>query len=267
MINKTIEYPCENRTNCHPIELLIGPGYYLFEVYGASGGNSSFEERKSIGGKGGYSKGIFRANYFQTLYVYAGGQGDFEWNLTSIGGSIAGGWNGGGAGTGTLGGGASGGGATDIRTVLGDTFNDSTSLKSRIIVAGGGGGSYMGENCYGDGGNGGGIVGENTTVTINCENQSIIQHPGQFGYAVSVPDDMMAGGGGGYYGGYTGKRESGGGSGYIGNLFKSETIPGINNGNGKAIITFLYPLHKITTCSYPLRNLAYAAIFICVCIK
>ncbi|EAY09319.1 hypothetical protein TVAG_394910 [Trichomonas vaginalis G3] len=35
------EYPCENNHECTDYEIQIFPGYYKFELYGASGGHSS----------------------------------------------------------------------------------------------------------------------------------------------------------------------------------------------------------------------------------
>ena len=82
-----------------------------------------------------------------TLYVEVGGPGT----------AGAGGWNGGGAGP------EGGGGATDIRTVsCGDCTNggDSTSLGSRLAVAGGGGGSSESNQ---------GTAGSNEAPTTLCD--------------------------------------------------------------------------------------------------
>ena len=56
---------------------------------------------------------------------------------------FAGAWNGGGDGLATMedGNGRPGGGATDFRLVSGSVRNDVASLRSRIMVAGGGGGA------------------------------------------------------------------------------------------------------------------------------
>ena len=104
-----------------------------------------------IGGIGGHSVGDLAVIPGQILEIYVGGQG------TSGGGglacNIAGGWNGGGSGYASSSGepGNGGGGATDVRTVNG-SWNDATSLASRVIVAGGGGGGeYSGSNAPGAG--------------------------------------------------------------------------------------------------------------------
>lgn len=104
-----------------------------FEVYGAQGGRS--------GGTGGLVTGQFR-EIPNTLYIAVGGEG-------LSGSQAAGGFNGGGV-SGTGGGvEGSGGGASDIRT--------GTTLQSRVVVAGGGGG--RGAGLGSNGGAGGGLVG------------------------------------------------------------------------------------------------------------
>lgn len=127
-------------------------GTYQIELWGASGGDIASHR----GGLGGYTSGYIELTSDQNLYFYVGGQGQ---------NSSIGGWNGGSS----LSYmeerfGSSGGGATDVRVVSGN-WNDFASLKSRIMVSGGGGGAnyrntaadadlvYYGE---GDGGAGGG---------------------------------------------------------------------------------------------------------------
>ena len=89
------------------------------------------------------------------VYLYIGGSGSYS-NYSNQ----EGGWSGGGKGSKS---GASGGGATDIRLISG-SWSDETSLKSRIIVAGGGGGAYAGETYRSVGGDGGGEKGTLFTV-------------------------------------------------------------------------------------------------------
>ena len=206
-------------------------GTYKLEVWGAQGGDG---DSVSFGGKGGYSKGYYSMKKGETLYIYVGGEGN-----SSINGSTDGGYNGGGAGI--VGNGRTpaggGGGATDIRTISGD-WNNSDSLDSRIIVAGGGGGAgtwYTGPSYNFSGGAGGG---ENGTSGKGYSSEGNIAGIGgsqtAAGYASGYSytrgslgiggngqnkSSSAGGGGGGYYGGggaYC--AGAGGGSGYIGIL-------------------------------------------------
>ena len=125
-------------------------GDYKIECWGAQGSNML----DKVGGKGGYCKGTVKLPN-QTIYIYVGAQ--------------SGGFGGGGV---TIDSerehnfGNDGGGATDIRLVKGSTYKEFNSLKSRIIVAAGGGGANhrnsVGEDPQwgqGDGGYGGGLKG------------------------------------------------------------------------------------------------------------
>ena len=107
-------------------------GNYKIEVWGASGGDNysnKYLTANSHGGRGGYSSGTITLQKDDTLYVVVGGRGKYG------SGYVVGGFNGGGSGG--AGSSGSGGGATDVRLKSGVT--DTESLKSRIIVAGGGG--------------------------------------------------------------------------------------------------------------------------------
>ena len=147
-------------------------GYYKLEAWGAQGGNAVTYSGIS-GGKGGYTSGNIYLNAGQVIYVYVGGAGQ-----STPGGKATGtsnpqrkatpGWNGGG-GAGNLqwpesnsgrsyG---SGGGATDFR-LTGGAWNNFSSLKSRIMVAGAGGGAADNTGRY-NGGAAGGLVGINGT--------------------------------------------------------------------------------------------------------
>ncbi len=129
-------------------------GTYRIELWGASGGNAG----SYVGGKGSYTGGYITLKKNQVLYFYVGGQGN----------NSTGGYNGGAAvATGSENYGASGGGATDVRLVSGN-WNTFESLKSRIMVAAGGGGanyrnvtSEADQKLYGsgNGGSGGGLWG------------------------------------------------------------------------------------------------------------
>ena len=139
-----------------PYSILLRPGKYLLEAYGASGGggssrattardpdgdgcydqnnvtiykgNTHCQFLNSQPGSGGYSRGTARFRHQTLLYINTGGAGVYK-NTAQPGG-----YNGGGAsciGASVAG---SGGGATDFRLFL-------NSLYTRILVAGGGGGS------------------------------------------------------------------------------------------------------------------------------
>ena len=135
--------------------LLLPPGTYTFQVWGAQGGsnaaNSTYGITAQAGGKGGYSTGVLTITEAKTVYIFVGGQGGSSGN---------GGWNGGGGGSGSSSyssGGTNGvsrmgcgGGATDIALVTSTmtysthrTNRSSDSLLSRMIVAGGGSGGAM----------------------------------------------------------------------------------------------------------------------------
>lgn len=126
-------------------EITLERGNYSVECWGASGGGYTDDTTgKYTGGAGAYTKlDLTVLHNEQTLYIYVGGMGSLysEENINN------GGWNGG--GNSYLGYG--GGGATDIRLLRGETDTDATStssLLSRIAVAGGGGGASK-ESGYG----------------------------------------------------------------------------------------------------------------------
>ena len=130
--------------------LLLSPGIWLFELWGAQGG--CLNENRCLGG---YATGQIMIWEKTEAFIYVGGKGSFSSIEKPLGG-----FNGGGdgylgegmdgIGTGI---GGSGGGGTDVR------FH-SDNLSSRIIVAGGGGGQGGWRNQTLNGGNGGGKEGE-----------------------------------------------------------------------------------------------------------
>ena len=134
-------------------------GRYKLQCWGAQGGNVTGTYAVS-GSKGGYSEGVLNLKEKTTLYVFVGGQGaSYTSSDTQTSTSVVkGGWNGGGAGVRTsiyetsdhygMSFPRGGGGATDIALVTstmgysnGRTSRSTESLKSRIIVAGGGAGA------------------------------------------------------------------------------------------------------------------------------
>lgn len=185
-------------------------GNYRIECWGASGGTSvtgyDSIDNQAYAGKGAYTAGTIHLNAGETLYVYVGGCSNR--------------FNGGGDS-----------GATDIRLVKGSTWKDFDSLKSRVMVAAGGGvGVYNGPHGFEHvqfalyGGAGGALVGGSgqhfavpgyegharssptgagqtyggrgyRQVDYNNEGAGTQTYTGTFGVAHSY------GGGGGYYGG------------------------------------------------------------------
>lgn len=103
-------------------------GWYKIELWGASGGNATSETGEvRAGGKGAYTSGLIYLTENQKLYFYIGGT-----TTNSSGGA-----NGGGTGAGK---GMGGGGSTDVRIKSGAWDNDD-SLRTRLMVAAGGGGA------------------------------------------------------------------------------------------------------------------------------
>ena len=215
------EYPYIDPSN-QPYTIELTKGKYLFECYGASGGDS-------FGGKGAYTSAFATIDQLSTFYLYVGGKGA---NINIAGTIALGGFNGGGNGgkayNKTYRSGAGGGGASDIRLTKGE-WNNSDSLNSRIMVAGGGGGGGFGMR----GGDGGKQVGccsqSNNSLPFYCGGT---EKDGNFGYGLNADDSSTfsasgaegkGGGGGGYYGGlasqesngYKTNAAGGGGSSYI----------------------------------------------------
>lgn len=115
-------------------------GYYRLEAWGAQGGRYATNK----GGMGAYTAGVVYLTKDETIYVYVG------LSNTAAAQNMHPYWNGGG-GT-HIASNTSydyGGGATDFRIVAGpnaSTWNDAKSLKSRIMVAAGGGGKGSNTN-------------------------------------------------------------------------------------------------------------------------
>ena len=193
-------------------------GYWKLQVYGAQGGSGNSNATK--GGYGGYAEGVVRLEDGMGLSVYVGSQGN----------APAAGWNGGGQGYyGTKVKynqyGCGGGGATDVR-IGGET------LYNRLIVAGGGGGSFRGYAGYwsgyhrrteGRGGDGGGESGGQGRAVAwanpgggggtqyaggaGGQGSKKYGYAGTFGQGAAAPTSVGkpgAGGGGGWWGGGSG---------------------------------------------------------------
>ena len=161
-------------------------GTYVFECWGAQG-HCWVERSNYIGGKGSYTKGTISLRTEKTFYVFVGQYGEAASSSYSF--------NGGGGGQ------FGGGGASDIR-LINNTWADFESLKSRIMVAAGGGGPDSGVH----GGAGGCLVGLDTgygkggTQTAGGYGA----YSGSFGKGglySRTDSGGCGGGGGGYYGG------------------------------------------------------------------
>ena len=125
-----------------PISYSFLPGYYFIELWGASGGGLD-------PGFGAYVSGTLKLPTRKNFYIFIGQKGQYGTNAYNGGGKSAAH-------------GCSGGGSTDIRLVNGN-WDDFESLKSRIIVAGAGGGSYHNDMYLSKGGDAGIFAGYNGT--------------------------------------------------------------------------------------------------------
>ena len=126
-------------------------GEYKIELWGASGKNSGYT---AAPGLGGYTSGIISLDRGDLLYIYVGEVG----NVTSANYSQLS-WNGGGYTHNYTSYYGRGGGATDVRLVPTSSvsvWNEFDSLKSRIMVAGGGGSGH--NNASYTGGHAGGLT-------------------------------------------------------------------------------------------------------------
>ena len=266
------------------------------ECWGADGGPSPVSGNASaIPGKGGYTKGDMLLAVDNILYVYVGGVG--KNNVSTLGGYNEGGWNGGGISSYNISGasyepGSGGGGATDIRLVRASAtdnkvWNTVASLRTRIMVAGGGGGcGYMKTGASGDaeiGGCGGGLIGGSGTSATRSEystenavtlggtqisaprstygpSDEKWQCRGAFGYASQTLNDGSyygCGGGGGWYGGQKGGGNGGAGgssfiSGHLGcnpvNTSTGEHL-GAYNGSNSSFTTYSGTTYRFTNTS------------------
>ena len=136
------------------VQTFVAPasGYYKFQAWGAQGGSYT-----TVGGKGAYTSGVIYLAAKENIYVYVGQSVNQASTSYNGGGAPGGSYNS-----------MAGGGATDFRLTSGN-WNDSKSLASRIMVAGGGAGSdlYISGSNGGFGGSliggSGGIYRSNTT--------------------------------------------------------------------------------------------------------
>ena len=140
----TFEYTDSYQTFTVPYD-----GIYKIELWGAQGGGTS----SYPGGNGGYTAGELSLNKGETFYVYVGETGQTSAKIV-----FNNGWKTAYFYSGTY----AGGGATDLRLISGH-WSDFESLKSRIMVAAGGGGAITYHSQL-PGGAAGGLTGYNGGV-------------------------------------------------------------------------------------------------------
>jgi len=200
-----LSYPTVFNYTGEEQSVILSEGIYIFEACGAQGGSPD-----DTGGKGAYTKGIINIEDEENIYVYVGGKANVfngGGKLNNVNSIYCG----------------AGGGATDFRLING-TWNNADSLRSRIMVAAGGGG-----NSFYDSGStagvGGTLTGENGKPHSSCAGYNGLgatqtaggaRHSstsgvnpygtaGAFGTGGSAgiyyDGHQGAGGGGGYYGG------------------------------------------------------------------
>ncbi len=235
----TFDYTGEEQTFTVPVS-----GTYKLETWGAQGGINSTLSNNSLSkfSYGGYASGIINLKKDTDFFIFIGQAGN---NLrTNI-------FNGGG-----IGGlsdqnsfGQSGGGATDIR-IDNNEWNNFSSLKSRIMVAAGGGGSADG--VYTNGGQGsyaGGLSGYNGGYYpghnyVNQDGKGATQKSGGaaganiFG-ATGTVNKGAFGYGGSSYSTSSGIGSGGGGSGYYGGGAGGGTLSGGNGQGGGGGSSFI----------------------------
>ena len=162
------EYQCQDPSNCQPFPIILRPGLYQIELWGARSGVCCL---KSGPAYGAYVSGQISIKRKTKFYVYLGGVGG---DGVPIEKSTRG-WNGGGYGKY---GGSGGGGASDIRLT--------DKLQSRIMVAAGAGGGERAST-----GHGGRLTGLTGQSSKCGDSQYFLDHS-------SSPGNQTHGGQGGY---------------------------------------------------------------------
>ena len=201
MSNTRVEF-----TTPKSYEIKLQRGLYRIECYGASGGHKELSE----GSKGAYVSWYLLLRAARKFFLYVGECGKPNSVLRSF--------NGGGAAyfsskhKKTTSSACSGGGATDIR-LISDSEGEFESLKSRIMVAAGGGGesNYNSQGTLNNpkkGGDGGIIQGSGGDYSLCTNCDAIVGHTKAVGG--SQTDGGTAGGGSSYGWGNDGEFGKGG---------------------------------------------------------
>lgn len=261
-------------------------GYYKIELWGAQGGDST------NGGKGGYASGVINLNKGDKLYIYAGGMGPSNSSATNVGGYNGGGYSGYYSTVNSYGGGGAtdvrlNSGLWNSATGLNSRIMvaaGGAGTVSNLTTKAPSGGLLLGEKGTTSSSD------HNNSTYLPTGGAQIAggyaystDKKGSFGYASqSNVNDSGGGGGGGYYGGGAGHGTTGAGgssfiSGYAGvNAITSSTDrthtnntlhysnkyflngkmeAGINEGNGKAQITYIGASYNKTVSN--LNNVRY----------
>ena len=126
-----------------PYEVNLKKGTYLFEAWGASGHEGMCGKSFVPRGRGAYTSGVITFKTTTKIYIFVGEHVD-NYGLKTFNGNKENANS------------EPGGGATDFRLEKSANWYDLESLKSRIMVAAGGGGI----DCF-PGGDGGKLIGHN----------------------------------------------------------------------------------------------------------
>jgi hypothetical protein len=208
--NPTFKFSCTK--SIQNLTVPLGYHYMYVDMSGAAaGGNAGGTGTGGIPGYGARVQSYLNVVPGTVLHVIVGCQGvDCPSPSMPFTGYLPVAYNGGGAGYGNSGncGGSGGGGASDIRI-------GGLSLINRVVVAGGGGGSYCskecatlkggdagqvgraGTGCGRNAGGGSGAAGGTAGATLVSPAPS----GGGLGFGGNGGGENSAGGGGGYYGG------------------------------------------------------------------
>ena len=145
-------------------------GYYMFELWGGSGGNGRYSNSNGaltgatgIGASSGYTQGIFHLDYGTLVHISLGGNGGTGATASSV---TAGGANAGGTSSNSGG----GGGGYSFVGINTSSLSLDDLLNNRIVtIAGGGGGGGSKITLVSDSGNGGagGIFGTSATTAYD----------------------------------------------------------------------------------------------------
>jgi hypothetical protein len=253
-------------------------GNYSIQCWGADGGSANNGSNIIVGGKGGYSMGVFTNPSTATINVYVGGRGGNAAGAAQVGSGgggmsdvaaasntniiiIAAGGGGGSTSGGTLNENSTGGdagGTTGATAIDGAGVTGGTAATGGSQIAGGSAtaGSYgvgtPGGFGYGGGAANGGLDGViHGAGGAGGNGGAGGWNGGGGGCILTGINDHAGGGGSGYYGGGGGRGDGGaggGGSSYIGGVSSGATImfgqPGFVpnpdlTGNGYVIITAL----------------------------
>ena len=250
-------------------------GNYSIECWGANGGSATNGTNLILGGKGGYSRGVYANPSTTTFSVYVGGQGGNASGASQVG-SGGGGMSDVAITTTVLiaaggGGGSTSGGTTNENSTGGDgggltggTAVDGTGVSGGSAATGGSqsAGGFATAGSYGAGtpggyGYGGGAANTGTAGVMHGAGGAGGNggnggwNGGGGGCTLTGINDHAGGGGAGYYGGGGGRGDGGaggGGSSYIGGVTSATTImfgqsgfvtnPDVS-GNGRVYITEL----------------------------